>query len=109
MTITISGVRFDYHEHDARGDTLFLSIEQPRGDPPDRAYETPERRQGLRALSRNGDPQPLIRVLDFAQAYAAAIDWSDLKTAERMLEETNAFVEPEPAEERGARLRLPSR
>ena len=48
-------------------------------------------------------------MLDFAQAYAAAIDWSDLKTAERMLEETNAFVEPEPAEERGARLRLPSR
>ena len=33
--------------------------------------------QGLRALSRNANPQPLIRVLDFAQAYAAAIDWSE--------------------------------
>ena len=64
--------------------------------------------QGLRALSRNGDPQPLIRVLDFAQEYAAAIDWSDLKRAERMLGETNAFLTPEVAEERGARLRLPS-
>lgn len=51
--------------------------------------------QGLRALSRNGNPQALVRVLDFAQAYAAAIDWSDLRTAERMLEATNAFVEPE--------------
>jgi hypothetical protein len=65
--------------------------------------------QGLRALSRNANPQPLIRVLDFAQEYAAAIDWSELRTAERMLEETNAFVEPELADEQGLRLRLPSR
>lgn len=63
--------------------------------------------QGLRALSCNGNPQPLIRVLDFAQAYAAAIDWSDLRTAERMLEQTNALLEPEVAEERGLRLELP--
>lgn len=64
--------------------------------------------QGLRALSRNGNPQPLVRVLDFAQAYAAAIDWSDLRTAERMLERTNAFVTPEDAEERNVRLELPA-
>jgi hypothetical protein len=64
--------------------------------------------QGLRALSRNGNPRPLIRVLDFAQEYAAAIDWSDLRTAERMLEATNAFVEPEVAEERNVRLELPA-
>jgi len=64
--------------------------------------------QGLRALSQGGNPQPLIRVLDFAQEYAAAIDWSDLKRAERMLEETNALLAPEVAEERGVRLRLPS-
>ena len=64
--------------------------------------------QGLRALSRNGNPRPLIRVLDFAQAYAAAIDWSDLPTAERMLEQTNALLEPEVAEERGLRLELPA-
>ncbi len=64
--------------------------------------------QGLRALSRNGNPQPLIRVLDYVQDYAAAIDWSDLKTAERMLEETNAFVPPDTAEERGVRLQLPA-
>jgi Fic/DOC family len=64
--------------------------------------------QGLRALSRNANPQPLIRVLDFAQAYAAAIEWSELRTAERMLEETHAFLTPEVAEERGVRLRLPA-
>ncbi len=63
--------------------------------------------QGLRALSRNGNPQALVRVLDFAQAYSAAIDWSDLPTAERMLEQTNALLTPETAEERGLRLELP--
>jgi hypothetical protein len=63
--------------------------------------------QGLRALSRNANPQPLIRVLDFAQAYTAAIDWSDLRTAESLLEQTNAFVTPEEADERGLRLELP--
>ena len=63
--------------------------------------------QGLRALSRNANPRPLIRVLDFAQEYAAAIDWSDLTEAERMLEQTNAFVAPEAAEEQGLRLSCP--
>jgi hypothetical protein len=63
--------------------------------------------QGLRALSRNANPQPLIRVLDFVQEYSAAIDWSDLRTAEPMLERTNAFLTPETAEERGVRLELP--
>lgn len=64
--------------------------------------------QALRTLSRNGNPQPLIRMLDFAQAYAATIDWSDLRTAERMLEETNAFITPDVADERGLRLALPT-
>ncbi len=63
--------------------------------------------QGLRALSRSGNPRPLVRVLDFAQRYAAAIDWSDLETAERMLTRTNAFVQPDVAEEKGLRLQLP--
>ena len=63
--------------------------------------------QGLRALSRNANPRPLIRVLDFAQEYAAEIDWSDLAEAERMLEQTNAFVTPDVADEQGLRLQLP--
>jgi hypothetical protein len=65
--------------------------------------------QGLRALSRNGDPRPLVRVLDFAQRYAAAIDWSDLRVAEQMLTATNAFVPPDLADEQGRRLSMPSR
>jgi hypothetical protein len=64
--------------------------------------------QGLRALSRGGDPRPLIRILDFAQRYAAAIDWSDLRGAESMLTATNAFVTPDVAEEQGIRLLLPA-
>ncbi len=64
--------------------------------------------QGLRALSQNGNPAPLVRVLDFAQSYAAAIEWTDLRAAERTLEETNAFLTPEIAEERGLRLELPA-
>jgi len=63
--------------------------------------------RALRALSRGENPRPLVRVLDFAQRYAAAIDWSDLATAEAALRETNAFVTPDEAEERGVRLQLP--
>lgn len=63
---------------------------------------------GLRALSRGGDPRPLIRVLDFAQRYSAAIDWSDLSHARQMLAESNGFIPPDEAEETGQRLRFPS-
>jgi hypothetical protein len=64
--------------------------------------------QGLRALSRDGNPAPLVRILDFAHQYAAAIDWRDLKTAAAMLRRTNALVPPWIAEERGIRLRMPA-
>jgi hypothetical protein len=63
--------------------------------------------QGLRALSRDGNPVPLVRILDFAQRYAAAIDWSDRGRAEAMLRRTNALVPPWTAEERGIKLRMP--
>ncbi|HSS32195.1 MAG TPA: Fic family protein [Solirubrobacterales bacterium] len=62
---------------------------------------------GLRALSRSGDPRPLIRVLDYAQRYAARIDWSDQAIAERALAATNAFIPPDVAEDLGKRLQLP--
>jgi hypothetical protein len=45
---------------------------------------------------------PLIRMLDYAQRYTHAIDWSDLQAARHMLEQTGAFSEGE-----NARLRLP--
>lgn len=64
--------------------------------------------QGLRALSRNANPRPLIRVLDYAQGYAAAIDWSELARAEEELERTNALVPPDLAAERDVRLQMPA-
>lgn len=64
---------------------------------------------GLRALSRGGDPRPVIRVLDFAQQYAAEIEWSEYDRARRMLTETNAFVPPDEAEKPANRLKLPAR
>jgi hypothetical protein len=63
--------------------------------------------RGLRALSRNGNPRPLVRVLDFAQRYATAVDWSDLDTAKDVLTRTNALVPPDVADEKGLRLMLP--
>lgn len=63
--------------------------------------------QGLRTLSRTGEPGPLIRVLDYAQRYASLVPWQTLPDAERVLAETDAFVTPDEADETGARLRLP--
>ena len=49
---------------------------------------------GLRTLSRGGEPHALIKVLDFAQRWTAAIDWTSLASAEASMAETNAFVRP---------------
>ncbi|TNE38573.1 MAG: cell filamentation protein Fic [Alphaproteobacteria bacterium] len=51
----------------------------------------------LKALSRNSNPAPIIRMLEYAQRYTHEIDWSDLKTAQAMLTETGAFSEDENA------------
>lgn len=63
--------------------------------------------QSLRTLSRNSDPRPFVRVLDYLQQYTAAIDWSDLGHAEQELRASNAFITPDVAEESGVRLVLP--
>lgn len=57
----------------------------------------------LRTLTRQGHPNPLIEVLEFAQRYSAAIDFSDYDRAVKMLRETNAFEDPRP----GLPLRMP--
>ncbi|MEQ8936043.1 MAG: Fic family protein, partial [Amphiplicatus sp.] len=57
---------------------------------------------GLKALSLTGNPTPVIRMLDHAQRYTHAVDWSNLKAAQAMLAETGAFTEGE-----NARLKLP--
>jgi len=59
---------------------------------------------GLKALSQTGNPTPVIRMLDHAQAFTHAVDWSDLRTAQAMLTETGAFTEGEDA-----KLKLPTK
>ncbi len=61
----------------------------------------------LRALSLNHMPEPLIRVLDFAQKYTLQIHFSDFKEARLQFEKTHAFMDPNEADEKGVRLILP--
>lgn len=62
----------------------------------------------LKALSLNGQPTPLVRTLDYAQKWVAAIQWADLEGTRRELDGCNAFMDPSEADERGIRLRLPN-
>lgn len=62
----------------------------------------------LKALSQNAQPTPIIRTLDFARKWVAAVPWTDLDTARRALESCYAFVDPAEADDRGIRLRLPA-
>jgi len=62
----------------------------------------------LRALSREGRPEPLLRMADRAQRWASLVDWSSMERAMPQLEESNALVAPDEADERGLVLRDPS-
>lgn len=57
----------------------------------------------LRALSRQRQPEPLIRMLDYAQGFSAAIDFTDLQAALEVLRRCNAFER-----DTEARLRMPA-
>lgn len=59
---------------------------------------------GLRVMSRQGNPEPLIRMADRAQRWASLVDWSTLPRAIAQLERCNALVAPDEAEERGLLL-----
>lgn len=61
----------------------------------------------LKALSQNGRAEPLIRMLDYAQKWTAAVDWRTVEETRRELEACNAFLDPNVAEEEGKRLRMP--
>ncbi len=61
----------------------------------------------LKALSQSGRSEPLIRVLDYAQRWTAAVSWSSVRETERELADLNAFDDPLVAEEEGRRLRMP--
>jgi hypothetical protein len=62
----------------------------------------------LRAVTNSGYSEALFRTLDFAQKYTNSIDWSDFKRATSMLKGTNAFMNPNEADENAIRLRLPN-
>lgn len=62
----------------------------------------------LKALSQNRLTGALVRVMDFAQRYTAAVDFADLHSARVILERTNAFADPNEAEAAGIRLILPT-
>ena len=62
----------------------------------------------LRALTRTANPEPLVRTLDFAQRWTAAMPWSaDDHLTRSALERGNALLDPGEAEELGRRLRIP--
>jgi hypothetical protein len=61
----------------------------------------------LKALSNNQNPEPIIRVLDFAQQYTSLIPWTDYHLALKTLEKTHAFDDANTADELNIRLTLP--
>ncbi|MBM3757221.1 MAG: Fic family protein [Acidobacteria bacterium] len=62
----------------------------------------------LKALSHNRITGAIVRTLDFAQRYTAAVDFADLDRARLVLDRTNAFLDPNEADAAGIRLRLPT-
>jgi len=62
----------------------------------------------LKALSQNGMAAPLLRTMDFAQRYTAAVDFAELDRARFMLDRTNAFLDPNEADAAGTRLVMPA-
>ena len=58
----------------------------------------------LRAMSRQSNPDPLLRMADRAQRWASLVDWSTMPRAVVQLEQCNALVAPDEAEEQGLTL-----
>lgn len=49
----------------------------------------------LRALTRQGDPEPFVRMLARAHAFSAAIDFNSYQVALKQLQDSNAFMQPD--------------
>jgi Fic/DOC family len=62
----------------------------------------------LRAMSRQSNPDPLLRMTDRAQRWASLVDWSTMPRALAQLEPSNALVAPDEAEEQGLTLLDPA-
>ncbi len=63
----------------------------------------------LKALSQNGRPEPLVRVLEYVQKWTAAVDWRSVMETRRELDDCNAFLDPSVAKKEGKRLRMPGK
>lgn len=61
----------------------------------------------LRALSAGNSAEPVIRVLDYARRFTAAINWAGLSETTEQLRTCHAFEEESSADEKGVRLQLP--
>ncbi len=61
----------------------------------------------LKAMTHSHHPEALIRTLDFAQRYTAMVDWRDKNISQRILQLTNAFIDPHEADLQSMRLTLP--
>ena len=61
----------------------------------------------LKTMSQSGQPTPIVRTLDFARKWVAAVPWTDLESTRLALESCHAYVDPTEADDRGIRLRLP--
>jgi hypothetical protein len=62
----------------------------------------------LKAMTNDFRGEPLIRTLEFAQRYAAAIPFDVFDEANFVMARTNAFIKPNQADDVGLRLRIPS-
>ncbi len=62
---------------------------------------------GLTAMTHNGRASALVSVVDFAQRYTRAIDFTEFDAANQSLTETNAFLTTREAEQQMVRLELP--
>jgi len=61
----------------------------------------------LRAMNRQANPGPLIRMADRAQRWSSLVNWSSIPRATAKLQATNALIPPDQAEEQGLLLRDP--
>lgn len=61
-----------------------------------------------RVLSVHGQATPVVRMLDFAQRWTAAVDWTTVAETSNLLQRTNAFLTEQQADAGGVRLALPA-
>ena len=62
----------------------------------------------LESLSRQSDPAPLISMLDYAQAWSAAIPWQSIEDTHSLLDSCHAFANPKAPGYAGETLVMPS-